>query len=80
MTFEEAKQLHYGQVVYEVGEYNVDGTARRWQVKGKAKTWKRSPDRVSVPIRHGMYNYGYINEGNFQYFTLTEPLRRSRRE
>lgn len=32
---------------------------------GLTKTWKRSPERYSVPIKHGMYGpYGYVTETN----------------
>jgi hypothetical protein len=32
-----------------------DGKARRCRVNGAAKTWKRDPSRVELPIKYGMY-------------------------
>ena len=72
ITLEQAKELTYHQTIYEVGAYNADGTMRRWRVNGKIKTWKRSPDRVQVPLKHGLYSYGYLTESNLEWFTLSE--------
>ena len=35
-----------------------DGTARQCKVNGAVKTWKRDANRVEVPIKYGMYEYG----------------------
>lgn len=35
---------------------------------GATKVWKRSPDRFSVPIKYGMYEYACITEGNCSDF------------
>ena len=32
------------------------------KVNGKPKTWKRSPERVQIPYKYGLYEYGYITE------------------
>jgi len=31
-------------------------------VNGQPKTWKRSPDRVKVPVKHGLRSYDYVTE------------------
>lgn len=62
ITIEQAKNLKPGQTVYHVTNKNADGSAQRWKVNGEPKTWKRSPDRVEVPVKHGMYTYGKITE------------------
>jgi hypothetical protein len=41
-----------------------------WRTNGKCKTWKRSPDRFQLPIKHGLYNYGYITEENAHLFEV----------
>jgi len=76
MTVDEAKRLRYHQEIYEIGEYNADGTARRWRVSGAVKTWKRDPNRVRVPIKHGLYANGAIEAWNARYFTTREPASR----
>ncbi|KKN62622.1 hypothetical protein LCGC14_0510330 [marine sediment metagenome] len=78
MTVDEAKRLRYRQTVYEIGEYNADGTTRRWRVSGAVKTWKRDPTRVRVPIKHGLYANGAIEEWNARYFTTKEPAPQER--
>lgn len=37
---------------------STDNTARNCKVNGAVKTWKRNPNRVEVPIKYGMYEYG----------------------
>lgn len=31
-----------------------------WRRNGKTKTLKRQPEYYSVPVKHGLYHYGYI--------------------
>lgn len=62
MTLEEAKQLQIGEIVHHTINKNADGTPERWKVNGQVKTWKRDPSRVKVPVKHGLYSYGYITE------------------
>lgn len=40
----------------------------KWRANGQCKTWKRSPERFKLPIKHGLYNYGYITEENAHLF------------
>lgn len=64
LTLDEAKSLQYGDVLHSDLFKNADGTCMRWRVNGAVKTWKRSPERVRVPIKHGLYDYDYVYEGN----------------
>ena len=34
------------------------GFSRTVKVNGKVRTWKRDPNRVEVPFKYGMYEYG----------------------
>lgn len=72
ITIAQAKKLKNGQIVYTPGFYNADGSAQRWKVSGMPKTFK-DPDRVKVPIKHGMYEHWHIDETNIQGFALKEP-------
>lgn len=72
LTLEEVKTLQHGDIVYAIDEYNADKTHMRFRVNGKVKRWKRDPDRVQVPVKRGLYEYGYIDNGNFELFSLTE--------
>jgi hypothetical protein len=57
MTLAEAIGLSAGSVIWFI---SLDGTARRIRVNGAVKRWKREPDRFRVPIKYGMYEYGYF--------------------
>ena len=76
MTINEAKKLRQGQTVYIKGEYNSDGTAMRCRVNGKIQTCKTRPNDVKVPIKRGLYEFGYITSRNLTNFTSTEPAKR----
>jgi hypothetical protein len=65
ITLEQAKQLGIGIIIY-------DTNGKRWEVNGKVKEWKRSPGRVQVPLKHGLYTYGYLTEDNLELFSLTK--------
>jgi len=43
---------------------NADGTPMRARRNGKTKTWKTRPGQFSIPIKHGLYDYGYITQDN----------------
>jgi len=73
LTLEQAKALRFGQILYHVENRNADGSAQRWRVNGKVRTWKRSPERVEVPIKHGLYAYGTITPNTLWEFSITEP-------
>lgn len=70
ITLEEAKNLAIGQTIYCNQYRNADGSPQRWRVNGKVKTWKRTPSRVQVPLKHGLYAYGYLTESNLDFFEI----------
>jgi len=72
ITLEQAKELNYRDTLYHVSNRNADGTPQRWRVNGKVKTWKRSPHRVQVPLKHGLYSYDYLTESSLDLVCLTE--------
>lgn len=75
ITLEQAKELKHGTTIYHETIKNADGTAARARVFGKVKTWKRSPNRVQVPMKHGLRDHFYLTERNMGEFTLVEPER-----
>lgn len=60
MTLDQVKALTFRQTVYHKTLRNADGTPLRARVNGKVKTWKRDPDRVCVPMKHGLKECFYI--------------------
>ncbi len=60
MTIEQAKNLRYGQVITHTERKNADGTPLRAKVNGKPKTWKTRPDAVQIPVKRGLYEFGYV--------------------
>ena len=76
IDLETAKTLTHGTIIYDRFYTNADGSPARWRINGKVKTWKRSPHRVEIPIKRGLYEYGYLTETNLDQFTLTEDAAR----
>ena len=72
ITLEQAKSLTYRTTLYHSINRNADGSPQRWRVNGKPKVWKRSPERVQVPIKHGLYAYGYVTEHDLDIICLSE--------
>jgi hypothetical protein len=61
MTIHDAKTLVVGSTVHHVTKKNKDGTPMRAKVLS-VKTWKRSPDRVLVSLKHGLRDYAKFDE------------------
>jgi hypothetical protein len=68
ITFEQAiasSRFHIGECSVS---YGVTGKARpkvtmsEWRRNGATKTWKTRPGAFRIPVKHGMYQYGYIEE------------------
>ena len=72
ITLTQAKSLTHGTTLYHVKHTNADGSPQRWRVNGKVKRWKRSPDRIQIPLKHGMYDYDYLTETDLDLVCLTE--------
>lgn len=64
MNLEEAKNLKPGTIVREKNSH------RRWKVNGKPKLWKTRPNEVKVPVKHGLYTFGYLTQDNIHLFEL----------
>ncbi len=62
MTLEEAKMLNYGDHIWFLAN---DGSARRIKVNGRPQLWKRSPHKIRVPVKYGMYETGQFYEHDF---------------
>lgn len=71
ITLDQAKSLTNGQTLHHVHLRNADGTPQRWRVNGKTKQWKTSPDRIKVPLKHGLRDYAYLTELDLTQFCLT---------
>lgn len=72
LTLDEAKELKPGDILHS------DQTKHRWRVNGQIKRWKRSPDRIRIPLKHGLYRYDALTESDFHdgvcpYLTKGEP-------
>jgi len=80
ITLDEAKTLKVGTILYHIYNVNADFTAQRWRVTGKPKTWKRSPERVQVPVKHGLYDYGYLTEKSLTCVSLVDPAKQEQVE
>lgn len=72
ITLDQAKQLTHGTILYHVTNRNADNTPQRWRVNGKVKRWKRSPDRIQIPLKHGLYAYDYLTEQDLDLVCLNE--------
>lgn len=42
----------------------------RWRRNGKTQAWKTRPDEFKIPVKFGLYGYGYITELTASCFHL----------
>ena len=70
ITLNQAKDLTHGDILHHTVNKNADGTPQRWKVNGKVKRWKRSPDRIQVPLKYGLYRYDYLTENDLDMVDL----------
>ncbi len=68
MTLQEAKNLVIGSTVYHTTKKNANGTPMRAKVLS-VKTWKRSPEKVLVSLKHGLYDYAKFDETEIDQLT-----------
>lgn len=70
ITLEQAKSLEYGDMLFHTAHKNADGTPQRWKVNGRPKTWKTKPEKVQVPVKHGLRHYDYVTEESLDLVSL----------
>ena len=64
ITLQQAKKLTYGDMIYSNRFLNASNEFPiRWRVNGQVKRWKRDPDRLQIPVKHGLYNHAYLCHG-----------------
>ena len=69
MDINAAKKLTAGDFIHTPARFNTDGTPMRARVTS-IKTWKRSPDRVEVRCKHGMYDHARFDETELDQIEL----------
>lgn len=74
ITIDEAKNLRVGDILYHTENKNKDGSPQRWRVNGVPKTWKRSPEKVRVPMKHGLYDFDYLTEADLSLVSRSEEF------
>ena len=72
ITLDQDKDLKHGDILYHTINKNADDTPQRWRVNGKVKLWKRSPNRIQIPLKHGLYSYDYLTENDLNLVSLDE--------
>ncbi len=61
MNIKTAKKLKQGDMVYHTEKKNADNTPMRARVTS-VKTWERSPSRIEVRVKHGLYDFATFDE------------------
>lgn len=72
ITLDQAKALRPGQVLHHTVHRNANGAPQKWRVSGQPKVWVRSPQRVRVPVKHGLYVHDYITETTLDMVSIPE--------
>lgn len=70
LTLALAKTLGHGDYLCSLKFKKRNGEPVVVRVNGAAQTWKRSPGRVRVPWKYGMYEFGAVTEGDLGEWAL----------
>jgi hypothetical protein len=70
ITKEIAETLPNGTILYHKKVKNSRGEPYKCRVNGKCKVWKTRPLDFKLPIKSGLYEYGYITNLNADEWSL----------
>lgn len=42
--------------------FHIGTCRKRWRRNGQTKTWKTRPSEWRIPVKFGLYTYGYITD------------------
>lgn len=73
LTLLQAKALSTNDYVclryFRYGSRQVKGRVAVAKINGWPKTWVRSPEKVRVPWKFGMYDFGVVDETNLEDYS-----------
>ena len=78
ITLAQAKALKPGDVLHFELRQNADGTCERWRVNGRVQTWKRDPDRIRIPVKHGLRDYDALDKHGLSFVHLEAKCSREK--
>ena len=68
-----AQDFHCGPCRRSIGPRGgVKESSEAWRRNGATKTWKTRPNEFRVPLKHGLYDYGELTDGNAHLFHTAE--------
>lgn len=53
---------------------NFAGKLITLKINGKPKRWKRQPNRIKIPVKYGLYEFGYLTEHDIPNVTFDSQL------
>ena len=59
-----------GRMIHHYTDIKLADKVIKWCANGKCKTWKTRPNEFKLPIKHGLYDYGYITHENAHLFEV----------
>ena len=65
-----AINLINGTTLYHKTLKDSRGFPRQCRVNGKCKVWKTRPEEFKLPVKAGLYEYGYISNFNVEEWTI----------
>jgi hypothetical protein len=76
LTLEEKKAMPYSHVFILCQNSRSPHYNKFLEVKvnGVSKVWKRNPEKVRIPFKYGLYQFGYITEQDEVRIPITEQI------
>jgi hypothetical protein len=72
LTKEQAVTLPVGAVLFNTSKIGKDKRPVRVRVNGRCQTWKKVPDRWSLPVKYGLHNCFYVTPDSAEHWTVDE--------
>ena len=70
MKLSQIKKLSHGDILEHATIKNADGTPARARVNGKLKLWKTRPCDFKLPLKHGLYDFLYLEPSNASEWSI----------
>lgn len=51
---------------------NADGSCQVWRPNGACKTWVTRPREFRLPVKYGLYSYGYVTHENAHEYHMAD--------
>lgn len=72
MITKEQATNYNNNLFHSIAPYSNPDKCHNWRRSGNTKTWKRTPERFQIPVKHGLYDHSYITNEDHNFYLPEE--------